>query len=80
MISIEVTCDHSDQPRARDGKHPCDSTRNKNVTLSAPTLPSVWQLDREAAAHGWKRWAIPAFGLRMGYICGNCYLRAKGEI
>lgn len=82
MIRIEITCDLSDQPRARDARHPCDSTRGRSLAIdSIGVMADVKRaVDREVQKRGWKQWLIPALGRRKGYVCANCYRRAKGEI
>ena len=82
MIRIEITCDHSDQPRAHDARHPCDSTRNRNLSVDAVgTMDDAARAVRRVAAdRGWHRALIPALGRRMGYVCNNCQRRHRGEI
>jgi hypothetical protein len=82
VIRIEITCDHAEEPRARDAKHPCDSTRNRNLSVDAVGVmdDAVKAVRRVAVERGWHRWIIAALGRRQGYICGNCHRRAKGEI
>lgn len=82
MIRIEITCDHSQEPRARDVKHPCDSTRNRSLAIDGVGTmdDAIKAVRRVSVERGWHRWAIPAMGRRMGYICGSCHRRAKGEI
>lgn len=82
MIRIEITCDHSTQPRAHDAKHPCDSTRNRSLSIDAcGTMDdAVRAVGRVAIEKNWHRALIPNLGRRMGYICHNCYRRMKGEI
>lgn len=82
MIRMEIVCGHSEEPRARDAKAPCDSNRGRSLALDAnATLEeAVNRLKRHATAQGWKLWILPALGRRKGYICGNCYRRAKGDI
>lgn len=82
MIRIEVICAHAEQPRARDTKAPCDSTRNRSlqVDVVGDFHDAKKALERQAVTFGWIRWAIPAIGLRKAFICGNCGKRARGEI
>lgn len=82
MIRIEITCDHSDQPRAHDAKHPCDSTRGKPLAVDAiGTMDEASKaVARVAERRGWKRVPIQAIGRRLGWICGNCHRRHLGEI
>jgi len=82
MIRLEVTCDFSDQPRARDVKHPCESLRGRSLAVDSIGVIADAQraLERAVEKRGWKRWIIPALGRRKGYICGPCYARAKGDV
>ena len=82
MIRLEIICDHSDKPRARDAKHPCESTRGKSIAVDvAGTIDDAKrEVDRQLQARGWKRWIIPEWGRKKGNICGPCWMRAKGEI
>jgi hypothetical protein len=82
VIRIEITCDHADQPRARDVKNPCDSTRKRSLDVDVVGTmdDAVKAVRRVAQERGWQRVPIQAIGRRLGYICGNCHRRHKGEI
>ncbi len=82
MIRMEIVCGHSEEPRARDAKNPCESNRGRSMQVDyQDTLEgAVNRLKRHATTVGWKLWILPALGRRKGYICGPCYRRAKGEI
>lgn len=81
MIRIEITCDHSQEPRAHDAKHPCDSTRNRSLAVDAVGTmeDAVRAVRRVALERGWHRALMPNLGRRMGYVCPNCHRRMKGE-
>ena len=82
MIRIEITCDHGDQPRAHDAKNPCDRTRNRNLAVDVVGTmdEAVKAVRRVAVQRGWARIPVQAIGRRMGYVCGNCHRRHRGEI
>jgi hypothetical protein len=82
MIRIEITCGHADQPRARDAKHPCDSTRGRPLQVDSHGVmeEAVKAVKRQADERGWTRLALPALGRRLGYVCRNCRRRHDGEI
>ena len=82
MIDMEITCGHSDEPRARDAKHPCDSNRGKNLRISkvGQFRDAELAMKDEARKRGWILWALQAIGRRKFYICANCGRRARGEI
>lgn len=82
MIRIEITCDHSTENRARDAKHPCDSTRGRPLCVDAiGTMDEATKaVKRIAEKQNWHRIPIAAIGRRLGFVCNNCYRRFKGEI
>jgi len=82
MIRIEITCDHAEEPRARDAKAPCASTRGRSLAIDSVGVMSDASraVERVVREQGWHRWIIPSLGRRKGFICANCYRRAKGEI
>ena len=82
MIRLEISCDHATEPRARDVKNPCESTRNRSLAVDvAGTIDDAKrEVDRQVEARGWKRWVMPAWGRKKGYLCGPCYARARGTI
>lgn len=82
MIHIEITCDHIDQPRARDAKAPCDSARGMSITVPPTGVmdDAVRAAKRIAKQRGWTRLPIPALGRRQGFVCPNCRKRYDGKI
>ena len=82
MIRIEITCANVEEPRARDSKHPCDSTRNRSLAVDVVgTMDDAARaVKRAGIERGWARVQIQAVGRRLGYVCGNCHRRMKGEI
>lgn len=81
MIYMEIACGHRDEPRARDAKAPCESTRGHNlkVNVNGVFRDAEVTMRHEAVKRGWILWALAAIGRRKFYICANCAKRAKGE-
>lgn len=81
MIHMQIRCGHEAEPRARDAKLPCDSTRAKNleVMVSGVFRDAEVTMRHEAVKRGWILWALPKIGRRKFYICANCAKRARGE-
>lgn len=82
MVRLEISCDHANGPRARDAKKPCESTRNRSLAVDvAGTIDDAKrEVDSQVQRRGWKRWVMPEWGRKKGYLCPPCYARAKGEI
>lgn len=84
MITVEITCDHVDHPRAREGKPSnwCLSRSNSLPPLGDNPAGEHTNIDtacskaRNAARMaGWKQTKINPMGQR-GWLCPNCYARA----
>lgn len=81
MIRIEVICAHSSKPSAHDAKFPCDSTRNRSLTVDVEGTfdEARRKIERQAKDRGWAKWLIIP-GQYKGLICKHCAERARGEI
>ena len=57
MIRIEITCDHAEEPRSRDAKNPCDSTRNRSLSVDVVGTmdDAIKAVRRVAVERGWFR-------------------------
>lgn len=78
MISVEITCDHVDHARAKEGKpsnwcRSADGERHIGADRNADTACS--KARNAARIAGWRQAKINPMGQR-GWLCPNCYARA----